>query len=103
MSKHRNRIGKIAFGAAIVGALGFGAPSETKACTADTCTDPDPCDDYCTSHNYLAGKCMFLKCYCLTSAGVWVRPAGYPGDPHPRESRGVSPFDGGPLLISRGE
>jgi hypothetical protein len=79
MIKHLDRIGKFVLGAAIVGALGFGAtqavaaPSESAGLfEASRCTDHDPCDVYCTNHGYLAGKCINWACNCLTSSGTWV-------------------------------
>lgn len=75
MSKRLDRIGKIVFGAVIVGALGFGATQAVAApmqSGASVCSDHDPCDNYCTSHGYLAGKCINWKCRCLTTSGTWV-------------------------------
>ena len=80
MIKHRDRIGKVMFGAAIVGVLSFGAtqavaaPSETMQGTR--CTDHDLCEQYCVNNGYIYGKCINWVCHCYTGSG-WVPQPGY--------------------------
>ena len=75
MARHLDRIGKVAFGAAMVGVLSFGAtqalaaPSATMQAAA--CTDHDRCEVYCQYYGYVYGKCMNGACWCYTGSG-WV-------------------------------
>jgi hypothetical protein len=81
MIKYLDQIGKVVFGAAIVGVLSFGAtqavaaPSDTMQATR--CTSHDLCEQYCVNNGYIYGKCINWVCNCLSSGGQWVPQPGY--------------------------
>lgn len=80
MTRQLGRLGRIVLGAAIAGALGFGATQAVAAPApraetneAGRCTDHDLCDNHCAFNlGYTAGKCINWKCHCFVAPGQWV-------------------------------
>jgi hypothetical protein len=80
MVRNLDRMGKVVFGAALVGVLSFGATQAVAAPSdvveATRCTSHDLCDVHCQNEGYLAGKCINWVCNCLTGSG-WVPSPTY--------------------------